>query len=154
MAEPQTNSRIEFAEFLAGVTEQLVHILTVENGYLRARDYTRIESVQAEKARLTFAYESQLKLLRDNPAIAMAMSAEHKKLLTELAIRFDAAATENFQLLEAARQVNLRVMEAIRDAAMEQSNSNKGYGAMVNPSNARTNRTHDQAVSVSLNQKL
>lgn len=149
MAQPATNPKTEFAGILAGTTEQLIRILETENAFLRERQYTRIDSVQPEKARLSFSYESQIKLLRENPSLAKNMSQEDKILLGELAVRLDAAGTENFKLLEAARHVNLRIMEAIRDAAIEQTKQNLGYGNIKSPINPRG---RDQAVSVSLNQ--
>ncbi len=142
----------DFIDLLIGVSEQLINVISEENSLLKDRKYNTAGGLQNEKARLSFAYENQIRVLRENPAVVASISPDQRILLNDLAARFDEAASENLHLLAAARHVNLRVLEAIRDAAIEQVTSTRGYS---NPTNAPiASKGNKEALSVTLDQRL
>ncbi len=147
------SDKTDFVGLLMGVSEQLIATIEAENALLRDRKYNKTEELQKEKARLSFAYENQIKVLRQNPSVIKNLNAEQKQSFNNLAERFDRVASENLHLLQAARQVNLRVLEAIRDAAMEHVNSTRSYAAPGDLS-ALHNKGNKAALSVTLDQRL
>ncbi len=139
----------ECFDTVIGIGEQFIAVISQENELLRARQYTKIGVLQKEKARLGFAYENQMKFLTANPSLAQTLSPAYKLQLKKLAEKMDQTATENVHLLSSARTVNIRVMEAIRDAAMEQVNSNRGYAAIAKTGSTPA-RGRENALSVSV----
>lgn len=144
---------IEMAGLIGGISEQFIALMKRENEYLRQKDLQKIGDMQMEKARLGFAYESQIKILKENPAIAEGMAPAVKQTLRQIVGELEAVAKENFILLSAAKHVNTKILEAIRDAAIEQKQAQKGYGAIAMPAAVR-HRPDKQGVSVSLDERF
>jgi len=149
MTNPQPASREEFIVMLASISEQLTDIIAMENALLRDQKYSALPQLQDEKSRLSAAYENQIRILNENPTIMMGIPAEQKNHLASIAHKFDSAARENLILLQSATIINTRILEAIRDAAIEQTQTKKGYGPA-----AATGRRNDQAISITLDKKL
>jgi hypothetical protein len=144
----------EFIDFLADLNRQLIDIVSLENDMLRQNNFKALPPVQVEKNRISAAYETQIKILGDNPMLAQNWDPSRKEHLRTLAVAFDKVARENVILLQAARHVNMRVLEAIRDAAIEQKKEHQGYGNLAYGPGLKTGKTRDQALSVTLDQRL
>jgi hypothetical protein len=151
---PTTPPGPHFVEFLIDLQSQLLHIIDAENGLLRDRKYNEMAKVQSDKHRITAAYETQIKALSENPMLAQNWPAERKEKLRDLTARFDKVARDNVILLQAAQRVNARVLEAIRNAAMDQKQEHKGYGNLAKGSLPQAGKKREQAVSVTLDQRL
>jgi hypothetical protein len=149
MTTTQASSREEFIVMLSSISEQLVDVIAMENALLRDQKYSALPQLQDEKSRLSAAYENQIRILSQDPTIMMGIPADQKNHLASIAKRFDAAAHENLILLQSATNINTRILEAIRDAAIEQTQTKKGYGPA-----APTGRRNDQAISITLDKRL
>ena len=145
-------TRFDFRNFEAA-TSALLGLLEEENMLLRTRDYQKVAALQAEKTRLGNLYEQEFNVIRANPQLALSINTEQKIYLRSLSQKFDAVASENIILLSSAREIGIRIMECIRDAALEQKEQHTGYNHIINP-NAVSSRKSGNAVSVSLNEKL
>lgn len=143
-----------FVDMLIDLQQQLIHIVTDENKLLRAREFKHVAPVQSEKNRISAAFETQIKILRDNPMLAKDWQPERKEKLRAMTAEFDRIARENVILLQAAQRVNQRVLEAIRDAAMVQQQEHKGYGNLARGGLPQHGKIREQAVSVTLDQRL
>jgi len=121
---------------LIDVASRLTALMERENVMLAAHDTTGIKALQEEKLALTRAYTLGVHNLRKEPArlaaVTQAVRTEMKKVL----IKFDDVAKRNEAALNAARQVNERVLKAIVDAANAQAPRTTGYsrtGGMAKP---------------------
>ena len=130
MAEPTS------LDTLIDVASRLTALMERENAMLAAHDTTGIKSIQDEKLSLTRAYTLGVHNIRKDPArlaaVTQAVRTEMKKVL----LRFDETAKRNEAALNAARQVNERVLKAIVDAANSQTPRTSGYsrtGGMAKP---------------------
>lgn len=154
MTQPSQHSssmtRDEFIVILSSISEQLTDVIRTENEMLRQRKYRDLNQIQMEKARLSAAYENQMRLLGEHPSLMIGVPDVQKNHLASIAKKFDEAARENIILLRSACDVNTRILEAIRDAAIEQTQIKKPYG----PAAAQNIRRPEQAISVSLDKRL
>ncbi|MGE0251485.1 MAG: hypothetical protein AB7G80_06985 [Dongiaceae bacterium] len=148
MASAKTHPRLLQ---LIQVTQELIAVIKSENEFLRARDIKSTVNLQEAKSSLTFVYESIIKWVKGNPQAVKAADPAIRARLHELAKSFDAAASENLLRLKAAREVGNTVLEAIRQAVMDQVNPQHLYAAGGSP---RQNMVHAKMnpVSVTLNQ--
>jgi len=112
---------------LVVVTSRLVELMDREVELLHSGRVGDITPLVAEKARLTKAYEADLESLREDPALFVSVEPALKRTLHEATERLRTAVARNAHALEAARDVNRRLMDAIVRAASAEQTRNRGY---------------------------
>lgn len=113
---------------LISLTHRLIDVLSTEIAALRAMRPRDIEPLQAEKTALTSQYERGLAGLKANAASLDAMDAELAAELTQSTARLQDVIADNRQALEAARDVNERLIGAIATEVARQRNPAETYG--------------------------
>jgi len=98
------------------LTEKLVDCLEHETALLGQRQSTALAELQREKNRLTLAYETELKQLKENQASLGKIEPARLQSLTESAQRLQLAVAKNERALRAAKAVNERILTAMVDA--------------------------------------
>lgn len=104
------------------LTAKLAQVLAQEADYLQEMKISKIADLQKEKLLLTSALELQKKHLEKDPYIMGHISPEEKEDLRTVVGIFDAILRENHRRLLTAKEVNMRVVEAITDVVTETSN--------------------------------
>lgn len=104
---------------LMAVTARLAQLLAEEADLLRDMKIKELDKLKDEKLRLVSAMERQQKLMKENPKIVAAYSAEDKERIMELMKLFRDVRDEGFQRLSVAREVNRIMMQAIHDVVAE-----------------------------------
>lgn len=134
------------------VTSRLLEVLEREVEYLRTGRVGEVTPLQTEKLQLVGAYEVQLKRLRDEPSLFSGVAPTLRDELETAMKRLDRAVDRNVKALEAAREVNRRMMDAIVRATADQT-AGRGYGNTgARPRAAMPSGR--QAVSITLDQRL
>jgi flagellar biosynthesis/type III secretory pathway chaperone len=98
------------------LTERLVACLEHETALLGQRQSAALAELQREKSRLTLAYETELKQLKENQATLGKIEPARLQSLTESAQRLQLAVAKNERALRAAKAVNERILTAMVDA--------------------------------------
>jgi hypothetical protein len=142
----------KFAE-LAIVTSRLVDLMDAEVACLRQGLARNLTGMQQEKLQLVAAYEAALAELRANPALFASIAPAFKEELVEASRRLERAIERNANALQAARDVNSRLMDSIVKAATADQVQTRGYG--------RTGLTarpaapaRNEAISIALDRRL
>ena len=109
----KTNDRLDALMLLTG---KLVDCLEQETALLGQRQNTALAELQRDKNRLTLAYETELKQLKENQATLGKIEPARLQSLTESAQRLQLAVARNERALRAAKAVNERILTAMVDA--------------------------------------
>jgi len=104
---------------MTALTGQLGHVLAKEVEYLRSNRVKEIEPMQREKEKLLVALEAMKQQLEDNPLLMDEADDDALEEFREVAELFEEILIENHRHLVLAREVNARVVEAVRDALQE-----------------------------------
>jgi len=132
---------------IMAVTARLAQVLAQEADFLAGMNIQEIPALQKEKVWLTKAMELQLKKVKKNPELLDDISDDERDEMEELFTIFDEVKQENYRRLNAAKEVNQRVVEAIAEVVNEQSKKGT-YDEEGNPD------YQDIALSVTLNEKV
>jgi len=115
-------------EALIGVTRRLTDLLVAEIAALRAMRPRDIAPLQEEKTLLTGQYERGLKNLQKTVPSLDAMDSELSAELTQSTAQLQDVISDNRRALEAAREVNERLISTIADEIGRQRNPAGSYG--------------------------
>lgn len=140
-------------ETLITAASRLISLMNKEVELLRAMRVTEIADLQKEKQELTMLYEESLAMLAAEPALLEAVEPALKEELATLAMRFDAAVTENTHALSAVKDSHDRLLQTIVDMVSENRSKQKAYtaeGALDDPRGRRNAPT----LSLTLDQRL
>lgn len=146
---PSPNNAIKFSvQDMITITARLAQVLAEEVDCLRDMKVSQIEKLQKEKIFLTNALEAYRKLLDKHPELKKTITPAQRSELEEVSGVFNSVLKENHQRLLVAREVNHRMVQAIRGCVVEQSGhklyNQRGY------SNVPGGRT----LSVTLNRQI
>lgn len=130
------------------LTARLAQVLAEEADLLEQMQITRVGELQKEKTMLTHALELMKKQLMKQPEALEEIDAQTRDDLQEVIAVFNQILEENYRRLDVARRVNQRVVEAVTDVIAEQ-NKREGYDQK-----GQSGGHHDQALSVTLNEKV
>jgi DNA-binding protein H-NS len=100
---------------------RLAQLLAQEADLLDAMDMSAVAAMQDEKIKLVDALEKQKKLLSRRNQLREALSDEQREQLGELISIFEEIMQENYKRLLVAKEVNGRVVQAVKDMANEQA---------------------------------
>lgn len=111
---------------IISLTARLAQILAQEADLLQEMRIKDVAPLQKEKTMLANALEIYKKLIDKDPGMLRAATEEEREDLVTVTQIFDAVLQENYRRLLTAREVNLKVVEAITEAVGE-SNKNPVY---------------------------
>ena len=123
----------ERLDLVISLTERLADCLAQELELLGHRRIEALAELQREKTRLIGAYETEVKLLRQNKDALPALAADRKRAMTQAAERLQRLLAENERALRAAKTVNDRVLQAIVEALERERGQPVGYGRRGRP---------------------
>lgn len=132
---------------LMNATLRLSDILQEEAGLITEMRYGEIGALHAEKLALTKLLETYQAHMAKNPNFVRGASAEEREELLLVTDDLAVSVNENFRKVSAAKAVNARIMQAMKDVLTEQHHpgtySKHGYAS----------GPQDLTISLNLNQK-
>ena len=138
---------------LLRITSRLTGLLDREVEMLRAMKPTEIEALHQDKSALSAAYESQIKVLKANPAILRSITTELRADLKAKMKKFQAALSANQHRLRAAREATECALRAIADEVQAKTDKHTGYSAQgATSSPSQSGRT--SALAFAFDQRL
>jgi len=111
------------------VAARLAQVLAEEVDLLKEMKVSKIEALQQEKIFLTNALEAQRRLIEQNPYLRETIPSQDKVDMEEIAEVFQNILEENHRKLLIAKEVNVKVVEAIRDVVRETTQSRTYNGS-------------------------
>ncbi len=139
------------------VIRQLAELLQAESDHLRSRRYQDALRLAGEKSRLALIYEQRQNAMTSRPGFLAGLREEDKQALREAVGLLREAARDNYNVLNAVRDVAQRIyqfmVEAVREATQVNFHYNRagGYGTGIV---ARASGYVAQPLSVRVNQTL
>ena len=147
---PQMSENIET---LTTAASRLIFLMNHEVELLRAMRVGEISALQTEKRELTALYEDAMQALSAEPEIVEAIEPALQEELTDLALKFDAAVSENTRALDAVKASHDHLLQTIVDAVAENRSRQKAYTCQGSLDNPRRGR-NAQTLSLTLDQQL
>ncbi len=114
---------------LLRIMSRLTGLLDQEAEMLRAMKPTEIQSLHQDKLALSAAYESQIKILKANPAMLRSIPAGPRAEFKAKIKKFQAALTANQYGLRATRKATECALQAIADEVQAKTENHAGYSA-------------------------
>lgn len=115
------------AHELINLSQSLIGVMTTEIETLKSGKVRDIEPLQAQKEALTDAYENHLRGVSDDPGMFNAIEPEVRAELAAVTTQFEATASENKFAVQAALEMNARLVQVIADAVVESTPAATGY---------------------------
>ena len=130
------------------LTARLAQVMAEEVDLLREMKVSKIEALQKEKLFLTGALEAYRKLLERQPELLRAITPQQRKDLEDITRVFNDVLKQNHDRLLVAKEVNHRVVQAIRACVTEKNGQAlyNRYGYAATPGS--------QSLSVTLNKHI
>lgn len=140
---------------LVALTERLSNLLAEENTLLAASRTRDVAGLQADKAKLATAFESQIARIGRQRGLLDEIEPNLKRKLSRVMARAKAMIAENARALRAARDTNQKLLNAIVNAVTERNGKLDVYTATGGRSASLYGaRPIAQAVSLSIDQRL
>jgi ABC-type Zn uptake system ZnuABC Zn-binding protein ZnuA len=106
---------------LVALTARLAQVMAEEADMLDAMQISKLPTLHDEKQWLTKALEFQLKRIRKYPEMLDDIDHEQMEDLRAMVRVFEKIRQENYDRLLVAREINLRLVEAIKEVVQEHS---------------------------------
>lgn len=130
------------------LTARLAQLLAEEVDLLGDMKVKKIEALQQEKIFLTNALDAQRKLIDRHPYVMDTIPSRDKKDLEEVAAVFQGILDENHRKLLMAKEINHKIVMAIRDVVKETTQSRTYNG------NGYTGAAAFSTLSVTLDKRI
>ena len=131
-------------EAVGNLTLRLAQLLAEEVDLLDTMKIQDIARLHEEKVTLVHALEKQTRLIHQRPDLLESMQPAERERLEQVVAIFQHVLAENRRRLTVAREVNMAVVEAIKDAMQE--HASRGIYSMRG-----TPQMSAETLSVSLN---
>ncbi len=141
------------AHELIELSQSLVQVMAIETETLKAGRVRDIEPMQAQKTALSYAYETHMRDLATEPGMFNAIEPDLKAELTAAATQFEATAIDNKHAVQAALELNSRLVQVIADAVTSSSPSATGY-TKTGAAASATHRAAPTTAPATLNRSL
>lgn len=128
------------------LTVRLAQVLAEEVDLLGAMKVKKIEALQKEKQFLTSALEAHKKILKKNPDLIATIPSQDRRELESVVNIFEDILEENHRRLLRAKEVNMKIVQAVTEAVREHSVSNV-YG-----DTGISGALGQESISITLNQ--
>ena len=100
-------------QFVESMT-QLIKLMQHETEVVRARDYTKLESIQRQKSALYKSYDNSQNMIQKDLSILDALPKEERSELRALYARFREVLSENMLALKASQDAADRAVNGDR----------------------------------------
>lgn len=134
-------------ESIVALTVRLAQVLAQEADLLAEMKIKDIEKLQKEKNSLLDALESQKRFIDRNPELIKQMTDDECLELAQIIEVFQTVMRENYRRLLIAKEVNLKVVEAI-SSVVKDATKNGLYDEAGRP------EVNDMAVSMSVDKRI
>lgn len=139
---------------LIDVTRKLGALIASETELLRRRRPREIAALQPEKDRLSQIYDKEMRVLRQNPALAAAFPAAEKALLRSVIERFGTVLDEHHRALMVAKTVTERLVRAVSEEVSSRSGVVHGYSKYATATVPAAGSRRARPVSLAVNQVI
>ena len=130
MQQSQPGTQLKIKDTIT-LTARLAQLLAEEVDLLGDMKVSRIEALQQEKIFITNALEAQRKLVDKHPYLLETIPSQDKHDLEEVVNVFNDILQENHRKLMMAKEINHKIVQAIKAVVKDQSMSRvydgKGY---------------------------
>jgi flagellar biosynthesis/type III secretory pathway chaperone len=141
------------AHELIDLSNSLAQVMASEIEILRGGKISAIEPLQAQKEALSSAYETHMRDVSADPGILSAKEPDLRDALKTAATQFETTATENKIAVQAALEMNTRLVQVIADAVIKSAPAAAGYtqtGATPNSAPRTAPTAHPATLNRSL----
>jgi flagellar biosynthesis/type III secretory pathway chaperone len=114
---------------LVMVTSRLITLMDQEVEFLKEVRPERLAELQDDKNKLVHAYELAMEQLSENPTLFASVAPPVREEVVAATQRLQQAMRRNLRALEAAREVNARLMQKIVEAASIEQGKGKAYSS-------------------------
>lgn len=128
------------------LTARLAQLLAEEVDLLGEMKIKKIEALQKEKLFLTSALEAHKKMLTRNPQLIDTIPSQDRRDLEGVVTVFEDILQENHRRLLRAKEVNMKIVQAVTEAVKDHSVS-RVYG-----DNGVQGALGTESISITLNQ--
>lgn len=115
------------AHELIDLSRSMVHVMATETELLKAGRVAEIEPLQVQKETLSGIYETHMRDVAAEPGMFNAIDPALRAELTEAARQIDATAQENRHAVQAAMELNARLVQVIAGAVSRSAPNASGY---------------------------
>lgn len=115
------------AQEMIDLSHSIVQVMATETEALKEGKVTDIEPLQFQKESLAGIYEAHMRDVAANPGVFKSIEPDLRTALTDAAQQMETTATENRNAVQAALELNTRLVQVIADAVMKSAPSASGY---------------------------
>ncbi len=119
MIQSMKNPTIDIKDIIS-VTKELTAVLAAEVSLLKSMKVRDIEPLQRDKLRLAQRLDEMKHYVKQHPELVREASEEDLSYYKQVADDFEYVMIQNHNYLQMARQVNVRIIGAIKAAVKEQ----------------------------------
>ncbi|NKB56781.1 MAG: hypothetical protein GKS00_10640 [Alphaproteobacteria bacterium] len=112
---------------LIDLSHSLVQVMASEIEILRDGKVADIEPLQVQKEALSSAYETHMRDVASDPGMFNMIEPDLRDALKTAATQFEVSASENKLAVQAALEMNTRLVQVIADAVIKSAPSASGY---------------------------
>lgn len=124
---------LERIAVLLTLMRELEGVMRQENALLREMKLARLAELQAEKAALAEAYETELRSLRSAPEAVASLPDDVRRSLEQATRAFQLTARSNVNALLAGRAVVEGIVRRIGESLATVQPARRGYAGAVRP---------------------
>jgi len=136
---------------LLNAMEKLMNVAQSETDLLKSREYKKAADLLPEKQKLASEYEQQSAYLRGDPELFRNLDSSAVDRLKTAAGQFHQTLDTNMKTLAAAREAGDRLVNAIRNAVMEEEGRDRGYGSLVAPTKSAKSSLNERPITLTIN---
>ena len=115
------------AQELIDLSHSMVQVMATETEALRQGNVSEIEPLQVQKESLAGIYEAHMREVAAEPGLFNSIEPDLKDALTAAAQQMESTVTENKNAVQAALELNTRLVQVIADAVTKSAASPAGY---------------------------
>lgn len=115
------------AQELINLSHSMAQVMATETEALRQGNVAEIVPLQTQKETLAGIYEAHMRDVAADPGIFGALEPDVRTALTTAAREMETTAEENKNAVQAALELNTRLVQVIADAVTKSTPSASGY---------------------------
>lgn len=139
---------------LVDVTRKLGALIASETELLRRRRPRELAALQPEKDRLSKIYDNEMRLLRQNPAVAAAAPPADKEQLRSVIGWFGKILEDHHRALMVAKTVTERLVKAVSEEVSSRTGVVAGYSKYATATTPAPGARRARPVSLAVNQVI
>jgi hypothetical protein len=136
---------------LLSAMEKLMSLAQSETELLKKREYKKAATLLSEKQKLASEYEQQSAYLRGDPELFRNLDSSAVDRLKTVAGQFHQTLDTNMKTLAAAREAGDRLVNAIRNAVIEEEGRDRGYGNLIAQTKTVKSSLNERPITLKIN---